>query len=100
MRCRQEEDYPDSSVWLRLMYGCMPISPEMVDDAESFIPLCPLRAASAGRKVHKWTSTISPIDFIYIGKNTLSRVSVYAKNINDLYFIQYVDAKARHRDTL
>ncbi len=40
--------HPESSVGLRLMYGCMPISPETVEDAESLITwFPPFRAASA-----------------------------------------------------
>ena len=39
--------HPDSSVGLRLMYGCMPISPEIVEDAESLTTWFPFSAASA-----------------------------------------------------
>jgi len=46
---RGSGEYPESSVGLRLMYGCMPISPDIVDDAESLTTFPPFKAASAER---------------------------------------------------
>ena len=91
------------------MYGCMPISPEMVDDAESLIPVCPLRAASAqenkgvtsgpkaglGKSTPTYLASSSTLSSVLVLHTAVWQDCEHARH-NGIH----TDTKSRYRDTL